>query len=205
MTAATRRRHIIDRQVSKMELTAFTFVNAVAAADLDHGKLEKQGLYSDATARRYHNRSLSLSEIAGSLSHGQVYDLIVSRGHEVSMVIEDDSLFIPSRLDRVKLKALPEGWDIVFLNSFIGNGRPRRLISGSLYHGDAYTGSAAAYLVSKTGARRLAEGYKPVFNAADGYVGRNDIMRLMCYPDCVLNGSVCHYYRSTVIAAKIHS
>ena len=198
MTSATRRRRIIERQVAEMSLEAFTFVEAIAGDNLDLVDLEQQGLYDDAAAKRFHERSLSLSEIACSLSHGRAYDIIVSRGHEVSMVIEDDSLFVPSRMDRLDLSALPPGWDIAFLNSFIENGRPRRRISGSLYHGDAYTGSCAAYLVSKKGAQRIAEGYKPVIHAADGYVGRSDIMRLMYYPDCVLNGSVSHYYSNTV-------
>ena len=149
-------------------------------------------------ANRWHQRSLTVSEIACSLSHGRAYDVIVSRGQEVAMVVEDDSLFVPSRLDRVDLSALPPGLDIAFLNSFIEAGRPRRLISGSLFHGDAYTGSSAAYLVSRKGAQRLAEGYKPVIHAADGYVGRNDLLRLMYHPDCVLNGSVCHYFNNTV-------
>lgn len=198
VATATRRRRIIERQVRGMELATFTFVDAVASANLDRAELEQQGLYDDTAANTFHQRSLSLSEIACSLSHGRAYDIIVSRGHEVSMVIEDDSLFFPSRLDRVELDVLPPGWDVAFLNSFIENGRPRRRIFGSLYHGDAYTGSCAAYLVSRKGAQKLAEGYKPVIHAADGYVGRNDIMRLMYYPDCVLNGSVCHYYSNTV-------
>jgi hypothetical protein len=80
----------------------------------------------------------------------------VSRGHEVSMVIEDDALFIPSRLDRVKLDVLPAGWHIAFLNAFVENGRPRRRISGHLCHGDVYAGSTAAYLLSRNGAQRLA-------------------------------------------------
>jgi len=77
--------------------------------------------------------------------------------------------------------------------------RPRRLVSGSLYHGDAYTGSAASYLVSRKGAQRLAEVYKPVIHSSDGYTGRNDLSRFMYYPDCVLNGSVCHYFGNTVL------
>jgi glycosyl transferase family 25 len=208
MATATRRRQIMERQVRQMELTAFTFVDAVLNAGLDSAELERQKLYDDAAAISFHGRSLSLSEIACSLSHGRAYDMIVSRGHEISMVIEDDSLFIASRMDRVNLNALPIDWDIVFLNSFIENGRPRRRISGSLYYGDAYTGSAAAYLISRSCAQLLAQGYTPVIHAADGYVGRNDIMRLMYYPDCVLNGSVCHYYSNTVLyspeTAKVH-
>jgi glycosyl transferase, family 25 len=198
MTTATKRRRIMERQVTQMGLATFKFVDAVAGSDLDLSQLEMQGLYDDAAARRFHKRSLTLSEIACSLSHGRVYDIIVANGHEVSMVVEDDTLFIPSRLDRLDLGVLPTGWDVAFLNSFIENGRPRRRIVGSLYYGDSYAGSAAAYLVSRKGAHRIAEGYKPVVHAADGYVGRNDIMRLIYYPDCALNGSVCHYYANTV-------
>lgn len=198
LTTAVRRRQIIARQALRMELTAFTFLDAVATTHLDRAKLEREGLYDDAAANKFHGRSLTMSEIACSLSHGRAYDVIVSRGHEVTMVVEDDALFIPSRLDRVDLDVLPLGWDIVFLNAFVVNGRPRRRISGHLYHGDAYMGSSAAYLLSRNGARRLAEGYKPVIHAADGYLGDKSLARLMYYPDCVLNGSVCHYYGNTV-------
>lgn len=198
MTTATRRRRIVERQVAQMGVASFEFVDAIAGFNLDLSELALQGLYDDAAARRFHNRSLTPSEIACSLSHGRAYEIIGASGHEVSIVVEDDTLFIPSRMDRLDLGAFPPGWDIVFLNSFIENGPPRRRISGSLYYGDAYTGSAAAYLVSRKGARRLADGYKPVVHAADGYVGRTDVTRLMVYPDCVLNGSVCHYYTNTV-------
>jgi GR25 family glycosyltransferase involved in LPS biosynthesis len=196
MSNATRRRQVMESQVRGMELSAFTFVEAVSSDNLDHAALQREGLYDDAKANRYHERSLT--EIACSLSHGQIYDLVVSRGHEVAMIVEDDSLFIPSRLDKIVLEDLPAGWDIAFLNSFIENGRPRRRIAGSLYDGDAYTGSSGAYLVSQGGAQKLADGYKPVIHATDGYTGRNDISRFMYYPDCVLNGSVCHYFDNTV-------
>jgi glycosyl transferase family 25 len=196
--SATRRRRIIERQVAEMGLTAFSYVDVVVCAHLNLVELKRQELYDDARANSFHGRSLTLSEISCSLSHGRAYDVIVSRGHDVSMVIEDDALFIPSRLDRVDLDVLPPDWDIAFLNSFIENGQPRRRIADFLYYGDAYTGSCAAYLVSKKGAQRLSEEYKPVVHAADGYAGRDDIVRLMYYPDCVLNGSVCHYYDNTV-------
>src|SRR5205807_2381423 len=103
-------------------------VDAVASSNLDCAALEQQGLYDDTVANIFHQRSLTLSEIACSLSHGRAYDIIVSRGHEVSMVIEDDSLFVPSQLDRVDLDVLPPGWDIAFLSSFIESGQPRHLI-----------------------------------------------------------------------------
>ena len=196
--AAIRRRRIIRNQVLGMGLTAFAFVDAIASDRLDRDDLQRQGLYDDAAAKTFHHRSLTPSEIACSLSHGRAYDLIVSHTHEISMIIEDDSLFVPSRLDSIRLDDLPDGWDIAFLNSFVEQGRPQRRIAHTLYFGDAYTGSSCAYLVSRKGVRLLAEGYKPVIHASDGYAGRNDIFRLAYYPDCVLNGSVCHYYNSTI-------
>lgn len=193
-----RRRNLIERQLTTMGFKSFEFVDAIVGSNFDRAHFERTGDYDDAASMRQHGRSLTLTEIASSLSHGICYDLIVERGHEIAMVIEDDALFIPSRLDKVDLAALPQGWDIAFLNSFMENGRPRRQVAGNLYHGDAYTGSAAGYFVSKAGVRTLAEGYRPVYNAPDGYTGRNDIQRYMYYPDCLLNGSVCYYHNTTL-------
>ena len=199
MTSATRRRRIIDRQVAQMGLTAFEYVDAIEATGLSRDQIIEAGLYDETAALGLHQRPLRLTEIAGSLSHGIAYERIVARGHPMAMVIEDDALFCPAELDRVDLAALPPGWDIAFLNSFIESGPPRNRIADTLYKGDAYTGSAAAYLVSLQGARILVSGYKPVTHAADGYTGRNDITRLMYYPDSVLNGSVCYYYTSSLL------
>lgn len=198
LPTATRRRRILEKQVADMKLKDFVFVDAVNGHNLDVSQLIRQNVYDDAAANRYHHRSLTRSEIACSLSHGKAYEMIVMSGHEVAMIVEDDALFIPSRLDRVNLDSLPADWDIVFLNSFIENGRPRRAISDFLYYADAYTGSAAAYLVSRKGAQRIAQAYRPVIHAADGLLARGDFLRFMYYPDCVLNGSVCHYYDNTV-------
>ncbi len=193
-----RRRMIMARQAAELGLEHFELIDAVVGADLDPAALGREGVYDDKISHSLHERSLSKSEIAASLSHGHVYDLIVERGHEAALVVEDDCLFIPARMDRIDLSRLPNGWDIVFLNSFVANGRPRQRIAGSLYQGDAYTGSTAAYLLSAKGAKKLADRYKPVVMAADGLAGSKDLSRYMYYPDCALNGSVCYYYNSAI-------
>jgi glycosyl transferase, family 25 len=198
LESAVRRRGMVSQQIQRMGMTRLVFVDAVKLTEADRTSLGQQGFYDEAAAQHYHQRPLTISEISCSLSHGRAYDLIVEAGDPIAMVIEDDCLFMPSQLDRIDLQALPHGWDLAFLNSFMENGRPRRRIAGNLFHGDAYTGSSAAYLVSAQGARTLAAGYKPVVHAADGYAGRNDVNRFMYYPDCALNGSVCYYYNSSI-------
>lgn len=193
-----RRRRILSRQVEQLGFDHFEYIDGVIGSELDPAELDRQGIYDDRRSMELRQRSLTRSEIACSLSHGRAYDRIVERGHDIALVIEDDVLFMPSRLDRIELDKLPAGWDIAFLNSFVDQGRPRRLVAGRLYEGDAYTGSSAAYLVSAQGVRKLAADYKPVVMAADGYTGRNDLARYMYYPDCALNGSVCHYYNSAI-------
>lgn len=198
MPHETRRQRIITKQVETLGFESFQFVEGFRGKDYTIGQLEKMGLYDDQGANKLHNRSLNPSEIGATISHCQTYEKIRARGHDIALVIEDDCLFMPSRLDSIRLADLPEGWDIAFLNSFIENGRPRRRIAGNLFEGDAYTGSAAAYFLSRKGIETLATGWKPVVLGADGYTGRNDIKRYMYYPDCALNGSVAYYYNSAV-------
>ena len=193
-----RRRGIIESQVSQLGLTAFEFIDAIDASKLDVPELVRTGIYDEAATKKIHGYTLSKSQIACSLSHGLAYDTIVARGHEVAMVIEDDALFVASQMDRVDLGVLPKDWDVVFLSSFVGDRPLGKRVAGILYPGDAYGGSAAAYVLSKKGAKRFAADYKPVNQAADGYTGRKDVVRFISSPDCVLNGSLCYYYNSLV-------
>lgn len=198
LPAETRRRAILERQLRELGFAQVYFIDAVIGSTLDPDALVREGVYDDSTAKRYHARSLSKNEISCSLSHGICYDLIVSRGHARAMILEDDALFMPSRIDEVNLSVLPADWDVLFLNSFLKDAPPRNRVAGRIFHGDAYWGSSAAYILSEKGAKRLAADYKPVIHAADGYLGRNDLSRFMCYPDCVLNGSVCYFYNTAI-------
>ncbi len=193
-----RRRRMISQQVETLGFETFQFVDGFRGKDYTIAQLETMGLYDDKGAHALHKRSLNPSEIATTISHCRAYDQIRAHGRDIALVIEDDCLFMPSRLDSIRLADLPEGWDIAFLNSFIENGRPRHRVAGNLFEGDACTGSAAAYFVSRRGVERLSANWKPVVLGADGYIVRSHIKRYMYYPDCALNGSVAHYYNSAV-------
>lgn len=214
---AGERRELMQRQADAMGLTRFEFVDAVDASALDYEQLGRDGLYDDSAARKYHGRSIKLTEIAGSLSHASVYDLIVSRGEAMALVLEDDALFLTRRVNRFRLDHLPPDADIVFLNTFCESGGPTDRLDGELYDVGAYTGSAAAYLLTQEAARKLSVAARPVVHAADGFLGRvlplpagakshafkqvgvtTQLRGYMIYPDCILNGSVCHYFGSYI-------
>lgn len=199
----TRRRSMIDRQLRGLGFKQFEFVDAVVVPPLDFEVLARDGIYNDAATRQFHPRSLTKNEISCSLSHGRCYDLIVSKGHERALILEDDALFMPARLDDVDISALPADWDVLSLSSFLKDKPPRHRVAGRIFHGDAYWGSAAAYIVSAKGVKLLAAGYKPVVHAADGYLGRDDLKLFMCYPDSVLNGSVCYFYNTAIPQVRL--
>lgn len=220
LRSAVERRALILRQAEGLGFTNLRIVDAVESAGLDYATLERDGLYDDALARRFHGRSLSKNELGCSLSHGLVYEMIAAEDHPIAMVVEDDALFISRRMDQIRLAELPADFDLVYLNSFRDKLPPTDRISGNLYGAMSYTGSTAAYFISRRGAEKLARAYKPVVHAADGLLGRSidhagssagsvtsegartSLRSYQIIPDCVLNGSVCYYHQSLVATRK---
>jgi hypothetical protein len=218
--ASHRRRSIVSRQIDSMGFRALEFVYAPDISKSSLADLEAQGLYSDSEARRYHSGSLRAAQISCSLGHGRIYELIEKAGHAKALIIEDDALFMSKRFQLVNPQMFPSDFDCVLLNSFRSTERPLDWVSGHLYGVTAYTGSTCAYVVSARGCAKMAKAYKPVFHAADGFLGRcmewpddhsHPFKRkgapttLRCYltiPDLVLNGSDCYYYKSIHRAPK---
>ena len=219
---AAERRSLMQRQVEALGFARFEFVEAVEAEGLDYEALAASGLYDDAAARRFHGRSLRLTEVAGSLSHVKVYEQIATRSDPMALVLEDDALFLSRQVNRFRLDSIPADAEVVFLNSFRDNGDPQDKIDGNLFGTASYTGSAAAYLLSRSGAAKLVRAGRPIVHAADGLIGRvlpkpsgvdnvrtfhqvgvtTELQGYMIYPDCVLNGSVCHYFGSYIPTGK---
>ena len=154
--------------------------------------------------------------VACSLAHGIAYARIVERGHHVALVIEDDTLFISRRVSRVNLVDVPSDFDCIFLNAFLSDEPPLDHLVGMGYKDTSYNGSASAYLISASGAQKLAAACLPVIHAADGLLGRyltltagdshpfrqrgatTSIRGYIIYPECALNGSVSHYHASEI-------
>ena len=213
---ATTRRSFMDKQVAKAGFTNFNFIDSVDALSLNIDTLMKEGIYNDALSKKYHGRSLNLGEIACSLSHGKIYEIIAKTLHPFALILEDDALFVTKRINAVDISIFPSGWDIVFLNSFYSSTPPEGNIKNNLYSTQSWKGSCAAYLISLKGATKLAKSYKPVFHAADGFVGRcmacpedhehdfkgqggaTIIDAYLIFPDCILNGSSVGFWNTTL-------
>ncbi|MHA1629821.1 MAG: glycosyltransferase family 25 protein [Candidatus Heimdallarchaeota archaeon] len=213
---ALTRRSFMKKQVDKAGFKNFQFAEGIDGSSLDIALLVEDGSYDDELAKKYHNRSLRSGEIACSLSHGKMYEKIVQEGHPISLILEDDALFITNRINMVNISIFPPNWDIVFLSSFLSTIPPKGHIRGNLFSTESWKGSCAAYLISLKGASKLAKVYKPVFHAADGFVGRcmdypaeqkhhfkqqgarTKINAYLIYPDCILNGSSVGFWNSTL-------
>jgi glycosyl transferase family 25 len=213
---AVNKRRLMEQQAKALGLRHFEFVDAVDARDLDRTELISSGAINDIETLRYHPSVLSLNEIACSLSHALAYQRIVDKGNPLSLVLEDDALFVTRRARRFRLSELPAHVDIAFLNSFLSQEPPVARISQFIFADSSYSGSAAAYLLTDIGAQKLLSAARPVVHAADGLLGRclalpkNEshpfrqvgvnlaLAACIVYPDVVLNGSTCHYHLSDV-------
>jgi glycosyl transferase family 25 len=200
------KRALMSRQASELGLRTFAFVDAIDARTIDRSRLISENLLSDTDTLKYHPKPLTLNEVACSLSHRVAYRLI----------LEDDALFLWRRIRMVSLARIPKDFDVVFLNTFLLDEPPLEPLADNIYSDASYGGSAAAYLVSAQGARKLLAASAPVVHAADGLLGRclsgtsarptdfrqqgatTVLKGYIVYPDCVLNGSTCHYHVSEV-------
>jgi glycosyl transferase, family 25 len=213
---AVSRRRLIQGQVDRLGLKQFEFVKAIDSQQLNVDSLTRSGQIDRIVSRRYHPGGLTLNEIACSLSHRLAYAEVVARRHPVATILEDDALFVARRMRRFTVADVPQDFDVVLLNSFLFDDPPRGRVRGMVYEATSYRGSAAAYLVSQSGAQKLLEASAPVIHAADGLLGRcmelppgerhpfkqvgatTTIKSYIVYPDCVLNGSTAYYHTSDV-------
>lgn len=211
-----RRRVLAERQARQMGLEDFRLVKAVLGVNLDIDALIADGIYNDEAARQYHGRSLSKPEIGLSLTHANIYKTIVEEDLDEAIILEDDALFLPRNLDAVDYSAVPAEFDVLLLHARVDEKPPRGKIADRIYSDDSYLASTAAYLVSRKGARKLAEHALPIVHAADGLIGRAmpwhgdqphefrqqgvdfEIESYIIYPPGALNGSICHFTGGTL-------
>jgi glycosyl transferase family 25 len=214
LARAQERRSLIERQVSRMRLASFRFIDAVDAHRLTMAGVSAEKLYNSTETRRWHSRELTLNEIACSLSHLECYRQIVAAGHRWAIIIEDDALFLTRPFLSLRLSDIPDWAEIVFLNCFLdGDGRESkgetRVVDDSRYNG-----SSAGYMLSARTAERLLSEAPPVVHAADGLLGRAlagvesgensfrgagsslDLKGVIARPQVILNGSTEHYTRT---------
>jgi glycosyl transferase, family 25 len=214
MKRSIRRRDLIQYQMHSLGFVEFQFVDGQDLRHTELAELEREGLYDSSEAMLHHGRGLRHDQLSCSLAHADAYSRIVRNPREWALVIEDDALFLSFRMNKLNPKHFPMDADVVFLNSFRTTRMPDPPQTDGLYSVDSYTGSTCAYLISRSGAEKLAKHALPVIHAADGFVGRNlewhptiphkfkqrgartELRGYLAAPDPVVNGSDAYYYRS---------
>lgn len=213
---AHQRRQLIEKQNCRLGFRRLEFIFAPDLSGQDPDHLDELGLYDDCLAREFHDRPLRKAEISCSLAHGLIYERIVRDEIQRALVIEDDALFIGKKFKKLRLDSLPEGWELLMINAERSPKRPKDQFDDALCGVESYRASSCAYLVSQVAAKKMAESYKPVIHAADGFLGRSmppsqdgnqgfkgvgsriKLNSYMTIEDYVLNGSCCHYYNSSI-------
>ncbi len=104
--------------------------------------------------------ALSVGEIGCYASHMKAWDTLIASGRPYALVLEDDAQVPPNIAELVQktLTALPEHWDLVHLYDREHHpARPLRTLSEehALVRYSRVPGGSVAYLISRTGARKL--------------------------------------------------
>ena len=211
-----KRRHLAAGQARRMGLEDFRFVDGIVGVNLDIEKLIADRLYDDAAARRFHGRSLTPGEIGLSLTHAGIYETMIEEDLDEAVILEDDVLFLSRNLNALELSLVPDDFDVLFLHAQLDEDPPRGKIADRIFSDASYQASTVAYLVSRKGAKKLANGAFPVVHASDGLLGRampweGDaphpfrqqgagfvLTSYIVHPPGALNGSTCHFIGSSI-------
>jgi len=144
---------------------SYDWIPAVDGSKLNSNYLEKMGVKMlPEFSEPYHGRAMTFGEIGCFLSHYQIWQDMITQNSELVLVLEDDIKFEPffvSKLQHLikELKSLEGDWDLVFLGRKILHNSDEPWLEGSsqLVRVD-YTYWTLAYLLTKTGAKKLLEG-----------------------------------------------
>jgi glycosyl transferase family 25 len=156
---------------------------AVDGSQLDRAALGPEGRYDDAYAHERFSRSLSMGEIACTLSHVELCRKIVADGLPVAVVLEDDITFIDGVADVVRraLANAPADWELLQLyhwckdtfpvaDGVLGFNNKTCLPLGSL-----------GYVIRQSAAKKLLETALPVCYPADSLIGRSPRVGVKLY------------------------
>ncbi len=155
------------RQLGGLGL-AYDRLPATDGARLDPGTLARY--YSEALNLRQYHKRLTSGEIGCYISHLRAWEMIVARGWDYALVLEDDLVLRPEFPDALAaLAALPAGWEMVKLVGGRAKAVAHRIPMGKFslvdyYKAPVYTSAQA---VSRTAAEKLLRTRLPFGRPAD--------------------------------------
>lgn len=167
------RRQYIVAHLSSLGIPP-TITNAVDGKALSMATLVQDGTYDDALCQRTFDRSLSLGEIACSMSHLAIYRRMVEQDIPVALVSEDDAKFPADALAQLEalLAAAPADWELLQLRY---DARRHESLTPPFVHFPYENGlpvGSTAYLIRRSAAQKILAGALPVRYPADSMLGR---------------------------------
>lgn len=138
----------------------------IAAID---GKLlqpEEKQFFDEAGFQRHHGKTVLPAEIGCYLSHLKALEMIANGQDYAGVIIEDDIRFSDEFVPVVEAAVALQGWDVFKLihNRLVGFRPAAQLTAdveiGRTCHGPL--GNAGAYIVTKSGAKRLLQALQPM-------------------------------------------
>jgi glycosyl transferase family 25 len=148
---------------------------AVDGSRLDLGQLQQQGIYDDGLAHQRFSRSLSRAEVACTLSHLNIHRTMIDEGIPRAMVLEDDAMFAPEIVRRLRgaLSEAPVDWELLQLSH---NCDEYERLADNLVRFPSNTRMAigsAGYLIRRSGAEKMLAHGLPICYPADSLMGRS--------------------------------
>ncbi len=166
LRSVDRRAHIVQ-QLKAQDLE----FSVLAATDKLSLTLADRSRYDDALAKRTAGRSLTDGEIACVLSHARAWRIIVDKGWESAVILEDDAL-LDERFPRVirALKRFPTDWGLI---NFRSDGAVEKVSKGmepglDICRFTARMNGTAGYVISRKVASIALGLVFPICRAADG-------------------------------------
>jgi len=105
----------------------FEFFFGIDKQHFSLDELKKQGVYKTEQYQRFYKKpkEISLGMLCCSLGHLKIYETIVEKNYQKTLVLEDDALPILESLDFFSriIRELPAEWEILYLGCEKNEGR----------------------------------------------------------------------------------
>lgn len=164
-----------DRRINMKQRLSEIGIDAIRVDAINGGE------YTDPLNFGEVKKRLNNAEIGCFMSHHILYKTILEEGHETSLILEDDCLFLEGYKEVVEqaMKDIPEDWDMLYLGQAnydsikiaqspeLKTRAIKENISGRLYKASRCW-LTHAYVVRKKALPKLIEGTQVLYASIDG-------------------------------------